>query len=114
MIISISTAVEDSDDKAVVKAAQRTKSCLQVVERDIFGRVRHHNLAHVVLHHSMAAVVHYCQRLLAGICVSIDLFLVRVQDFFDRGHTEIGLLKNIVVLIEAVLLNILAEDFYVL
>ena len=85
-IISLSTAVEDSYDEAVVYFTQRTESCLQVVKRDLFLRVRQDNLAHVVHHHSMSSVVQYCQCLFVGFCIVGDSSLARGKGLFDGGH----------------------------
>ena len=69
-------------------------------------------MALVVVHHAVTAVVHDCQRLLAGVSVRIDLFLVPLKDLFDGGHTLIGLQNNVKV-IEAVSFNVFAEDLHV-
>ena len=55
-IISLSAAVEDSYDEAVVHFAQRTKSCLQVVKRDLFACIGQNDLALIVFHHTMTYV----------------------------------------------------------
>ena len=91
-IISLSTAVEDSYDETVVHFAQRAKSCLQVVKRDLFLRVRHDDLAHVVLHHSVSTVVDYCQRLFVGVSVVSNPSLEPSKDLFDGGQAEVCLL----------------------
>ena len=81
-VISLSTAVEDSDDEAVVFLAHCTESTLQVVERDLFGTVRHDNLALIVLHHSVSTVVHDCQCLLALVAILADLLLKAIEGLF--------------------------------
>ena len=77
-------------------------------------RVRHNNLALVVVHHAVTTVIHDCQSLLAGISVGINPCLVREECLFGGGHVDIVLCKNVEVRIKAVSLNVLAEDLHVL
>ena len=62
----------------------------------------------------MTAVVNYSQRLLTGISVGIDSFLVTKKDPFDGGNVKVGLLNDIKVSVEAVSFDVLTEDFHVL
>ena len=61
---SLSTAVEDSDDEAVVFFSHSTESRLKVVER--FQRIGENDLTLVVFHHSVSSVVNHCECLLVG------------------------------------------------
>ena len=65
-IVGLSTAVEDSYDVTVVFLAHSTESILEVVQRDLFARIGYYDLALVVLHHPVAAVVNNGQCLLVG------------------------------------------------
>ena len=65
-IVGLSTAVEDSYDVTVVFLAHSTESILEVVQRDLFARIGYNNLAHVVLHHTVAGIIHNSQCLLVG------------------------------------------------
>ena len=98
----VPATIKYSDDETIVEVAQGSEFCLKVEERFLRRRVRHHNLAIVVVHHAVAAVVHYSKRLQAIVCVEIYLLLVPKKDFLDGSHAEVGLLDNIEVRIEAV------------
>ena len=65
-IVSLSATVKHADDVAVVFLAHSTESRLQVVERNLFACIGQNDLALIVFHHSVAAVVENCQCLLIG------------------------------------------------
>ena len=62
----------------------------------------------------MSAVVNYCQCLFVGVRVVSNPSLVHCEGLFDSVHAEVSFLNDIKVGIEAVLLYVPAEDFYVL
>ena len=71
-------------------------------------------MALVVLHHSVSTIVDNYERLFVGVHVAIDLGLIPHHDLFDFGHGEIRLLNDVHVLVEAVLLDVSAENFHIL
>ena len=60
----------------------------------------------------MAIVVHDSQSLLAGVCIFINPSLIPKKDLFDVFHTDVCLLNDFRVFVEAVLLNISFEDIH--
>ena len=113
-IVSLSAAVENADDVAVVFFTHSTESCLEVVERDLSACIRHDDLALVIFHHTVAAVVDNSQCLLVGPRVSGDSTLVGVEKLFNSGQAEVSPLDDIEVGVEIIALNVSAENFHVL
>ena len=62
----------------------------------------------------MAAVVNYCECLLVGPRVRSNLVLQRKKELLGFGKVEVLSVNNVRVLVEAVLLDVLAEYLHVL
>ena len=114
LTVCLSAAVEDSDDEAVVFFAHSTESILQVVERDLFACIGYNDLALVVTHHPVAAVVHHSQSLLVGPRVFGNLVLQRKEELLGLGKVKVFSHNYFCVFVEAILLDVLAEHFDVL
>ena len=112
-VIGLSTAVEDSYYETVREIAQGTESALQVEQWDLSFGIGEDNLAVVVLHHAVAAVVHDGQGLAFEGSVVVDLALVLPKDLFEGFVFDVGLLDDVGDT-EAVFLYFLAEQLDIL